>query len=149
MDSGVKTLAQSPSRRPAANPWGTSPHNISAPCCSLSAVIDEELAKKIQQDEETAARLREDHVSLDPGLTSDDSLDTSSDLLLAQMLQLEYDREHDRQLMTEEKHFNMHNKGQWYKREDRHSMCQSWEPTCTCTRCYMYLHVHVVDALLI
>ena len=44
--------------------------------------------------------------SLDPGLTADDSLDTSSDLL-AQMLQLEYDREHDQQLMTEEKHFNI------------------------------------------
>ena len=60
-----------------------------------------------------AARLIEDHVSsLDPGMTSDDSLDTSSDRLLAQMLQIEYDREHDRQLMTEEKYFNMHNKGQ-------------------------------------
>ncbi len=36
---------------------------------------------------------------------------TTSDLLLAQMLQLEYDREHDRQLNIEEKHFNQHNKG--------------------------------------
>ena len=42
-------------------------------------------------------------------LTSDDSLDicTSSDRLLAQMLRFEYDREHDRKLMTEEKHFNI------------------------------------------
>ena len=53
-------------------------------------------------------RLREDHVSS----LDDDSLDTSSDRLFAQMLQLEHDREHDRQLMTEEKHFNMYNKGQ-------------------------------------
>ena len=37
-------------------------------------------------------------------------LDTSSNLL-AQMLQLEYDREHDRQLLSEEKHFNKHNTG--------------------------------------
>ncbi len=37
--------------------------------------------------------------------------DTQDDLLLAQMLQLEYDREHDLQLRAEEKHFNKHSKG--------------------------------------
>ena len=37
--------------------------------------------------------------------------DTSSDFLLAQMLQLEYDREHDRQLQVDENHFNKHSKG--------------------------------------
>ena len=36
---------------------------------------------------------------------------TSSDMLLAQMLQLEYDKEHDRRLELEEKQFNQHNKG--------------------------------------
>ena len=37
--------------------------------------------------------------------------DTGSDYMLAQMLQLEYDREHDRQLQVEEKHFNKQSKG--------------------------------------
>ena len=36
--------------------------------------------------------------------------DTSDDLLLAQMLQLEFDREHDRMLKAEEKHYNKHSK---------------------------------------
>ena len=103
----VKTLtAESPSRRPAINPWGTSLQTMPAPC-SLSVVMDEELAKKMQEEG------KEDHVTTKTPPTSDDSLlDTSSDLLLAQMLQLEYDKEHDRQLLTEEKHFNKHNKGE-------------------------------------
>ena len=108
MEAGpVKTLtAESPSRRPVINPWGTSPQTMTAPC-SLSVVMDEELAKKVQKEEEG------DHVTTqDPATSDDSSLDTSSDLLLAQMLQLEYDREHDRQLLTEEKHFNKHNKGE-------------------------------------
>ena len=36
---------------------------------------------------------------------------TCSDYMLAQLLQYEYDREHDRQVMAEEAHFNKHNKG--------------------------------------
>lgn len=37
--------------------------------------------------------------------------DTQDDYLLAQMLQLEYDKEHDLQLRAEERHFNKHSKG--------------------------------------
>ena len=40
---------------------------------------------------------------------------TQDDLMLAQMLQLEYDREHDLRLRAEEKHFNKHSKGTFYK----------------------------------
>ena len=36
---------------------------------------------------------------------------TQDDFLLAQMLQLEYDKEHDLRLQAEEKHFNKHSKG--------------------------------------
>ena len=57
-----------------------------------------------------------------PTMVQEDT--TSNDLLLAQMLQLEYDREHDRQLNVEERHFNKHNKG----------------IVCTCI--YLYVHVH-------
>ena len=44
-----------------------------------------------------------------PTVNSD--VDTSNDFALAQMLQLEYDREHDRQLVVEEQHFNKQSKG--------------------------------------
>lgn len=37
--------------------------------------------------------------------------DTQDDYLLAQMLQLEFDKEHDLKLRAEEKHFNKHSKG--------------------------------------
>ena len=36
---------------------------------------------------------------------------TQDDFMLAQMLQLEYDREHDHKLLAEEKHFNKHSTG--------------------------------------
>ena len=38
--------------------------------------------------------------------------DTASDLLLAQMLQLEFDREHDVRVRAEERHLNKRSKGQ-------------------------------------
>jgi len=52
MESGVKTLVPSdiPKRK---NPWGVPSPIISTPC-SLAAVMDEELAKKMQKDEEDA-----------------------------------------------------------------------------------------------
>jgi len=37
--------------------------------------------------------------------------DTQDDFMLAQMLQLEYDKEHDLKLKADEKHFNKHSKG--------------------------------------
>lgn len=37
--------------------------------------------------------------------------DTRDDFLLAQMLQLDFDREHDSLLTAEEKHYNKHSKG--------------------------------------
>lgn len=45
--------------------------------------------------------------------TTDPAPDTDSDLLLAHMLQLEFDREHDHMLNAEEKHYNKHNRGEW------------------------------------
>uniref|UniRef100_A0A4W3H2P0 Serine/threonine-protein kinase RIO3 n=1 Tax=Callorhinchus milii TaxID=7868 RepID=A0A4W3H2P0_CALMI len=56
--------------------------------CSLSDVMSEELAKELQQQEDTAGG------------------ETSSDLLLAQMLQMEFDREYDAQLRREENKLN-------------------------------------------
>lgn len=42
---------------------------------------------------------------------SDEGCDTASDLMLAQMLQMQYDREFDDQLRREEKKFNGDSKG--------------------------------------
>lgn len=44
-------------------------------------------------------------------LLSDDVCDTSSDLMLAQMMQMQFDREFDDQLRREEKKFNGDSKG--------------------------------------
>lgn len=44
-------------------------------------------------------------------LLSDELCDTSSDLMLAQMLQMQFDREFDEQLRREEKKFNGDSKG--------------------------------------
>lgn len=44
-------------------------------------------------------------------LLSDDVSDTTSDLMLAQMLQMQFDREFDDQLRREEKKFNGDSKG--------------------------------------
>lgn len=52
--------------------------------------------------------------SVRPGsdlLLSDEATDTTSDLMLAQMLQMQFDREFDDQLRREEKKFNGDSKG--------------------------------------
>lgn len=45
---------------------------------------------------------------------SESSAETTDDWLLAQMLQQEFDREHDQALKKEEKKFNGNNKGSIY-----------------------------------
>ena len=45
---------------------------------------------------------------------SEPEADTRDDYLLAQMLQLEFDKEHDSMLTAEEKHVNKHSKGLWW-----------------------------------
>lgn len=46
---------------------------------------------------------------------SGENIDTSSDLMLAQMLQMEFDREFDAQLRREEKKFNGDSKGYYHE----------------------------------
>ena len=46
------------------------------------------------------------------GVTEDVNDTTSDDLLLAQMLQLEFDREHDLLVSAQEKHHNKNNKSE-------------------------------------
>ncbi|XP_075441178.1 serine/threonine-protein kinase RIO3 [Ascaphus truei] len=85
------------------SPWGiaTGPANQ----CSLTDVMSEELARELQLEEETRAFPQE--VLADEGpFLSGDNIDTSSDEVLAQMLQTQFDREYDAQLLREEKKFN-------------------------------------------
>ncbi|XP_059563455.1 serine/threonine-protein kinase RIO3 isoform X3 [Myotis daubentonii] len=82
-------------------PWATPQKTIS---CSLADVMSEQLAKELQLEEEAAA-FPKVAVAEGPFLTGENT-DTSSDLMLAQMLQMEFDREYDAQLRREEKKFN-------------------------------------------
>ncbi|XP_028825401.1 serine/threonine-protein kinase RIO3 [Denticeps clupeoides] len=70
--------------------------------CSLSDVMSEQLAHQLDEEINTFSTRPEVDVNF---IGSPDS-DTSSDLLLAQMLQMEFDRESDSQLRREEKKFN-------------------------------------------
>ncbi|OXB56395.1 hypothetical protein ASZ78_004928 [Callipepla squamata] len=84
-------------------PWGT-PKTASI-SCSLADVMSEQLAKELQLEEENAAFPEVVAVAEGPFITGE-NVDTSSDLMLAQMLQMEFDREYDAQLRREEKKFN-------------------------------------------
>ncbi|ETE68087.1 Serine/threonine-protein kinase RIO3, partial [Ophiophagus hannah] len=84
-------------------PWGT-PENTTI-SCSLADVMSEELAKEMQLEEESAAFPKVVSI-IDRPFVSGENVDTSSDLMLAQMLQMEFDREYDAQLRREEKKFN-------------------------------------------
>ncbi|XP_053715111.1 serine/threonine-protein kinase RIO3 [Synchiropus splendidus] len=82
--------------RTAKSPWG--PVGPAQAVGSLTEVMSEQLARQL--DEENLPE-----VSASP-LLQDPPADTSSDLMLAQMLQLQFDREFDQQLRREEKKFN-------------------------------------------
>uniref|UniRef100_A0A8B9GZP9 Serine/threonine-protein kinase RIO3 n=1 Tax=Astyanax mexicanus TaxID=7994 RepID=A0A8B9GZP9_ASTMX len=90
-------------------PWGT--QNVTAPPCSLADVMSEQLAKQLN-DECTSSPSCTDG-DLDLASIPQDA-DTSSDLMLAQMLQMEFDREFDTQLRREEKKFNGESKGSFF-----------------------------------
>ncbi|KAL7886737.1 hypothetical protein AOLI_G00044580 [Acnodon oligacanthus] len=83
------------------SPWGT--QNVTTPPCSLADVMSEQLAKELHEELTSFSSCSE--VCLDLVDVPQDS-DTSSDLMLAQMLQMEFDREFDTQLRREEKKFN-------------------------------------------
>ncbi|XP_064652850.1 serine/threonine-protein kinase RIO3-like [Lineus longissimus] len=100
-----------PAPTTGTSPWGISPSNLPV---SLQDVMSEELAKEIQREEEDKrvhVELREEIEIVNPEadlsefLTSD-AHETSDDLLLAQMLQHQFDKEHDDMLKIEEEKYN-------------------------------------------
>ncbi|NXS96582.1 RIOK3 kinase, partial [Jacana jacana] len=84
-------------------PWGAP--NTTSMSCSLADVMSEQLAKELQLEEENAAFPEVVAVAEGPFIAGE-NIDTSSDLMLAQMLQMEFDREYDAQLRREEKKIN-------------------------------------------
>ncbi|RXM36083.1 Serine/threonine-protein kinase RIO3 [Acipenser ruthenus] len=84
------------------SPWGA-PNKVMSPC-SLADVMSEQLAKQLQLDEENVGF--PSNVDVNEPLITGDNIDTASDLMLAQMMQMEFDREFDTQLRREEKKFN-------------------------------------------
>uniref|UniRef100_A0A3B5KW86 Serine/threonine-protein kinase RIO3 n=1 Tax=Xiphophorus couchianus TaxID=32473 RepID=A0A3B5KW86_9TELE len=71
------------------SPWGSV--GPAAPACSLTEVMSEQLARQLDEEDQA-----------DP----EEGPDTDSDLMLAQMLQMQFDREFDDQLRREERKLN-------------------------------------------
>ncbi|XP_033010929.1 serine/threonine-protein kinase RIO3 [Lacerta agilis] len=84
-------------------PWGA-PKNTTI-SCSFADVMSEQLAKELQLEEENSS-FPEVVSAVEGSFISGENIDTSSDLMLAQMLQMEFDREYDAQLRREEKKIN-------------------------------------------
>ncbi|KAF7649927.1 hypothetical protein LDENG_00133440 [Lucifuga dentata] len=85
----------------AKTPWGLAAPV--APACSLADVMSEQLARQLDEENNTFPELTDPAADL---FLSAEASDTTSDLMLAQMLQMQYDREFDDQLRREEKKFN-------------------------------------------
>ncbi|XP_056593585.1 serine/threonine-protein kinase RIO3 [Triplophysa dalaica] len=88
------------STKESKNPWGA-PAMPPSPC-SLADVMSEQLARQLHDDGNSFS----DCPNAELDLTCTPEKETSSDLLLAQMLQMQFDREFDTQLRIEEKKFN-------------------------------------------
>ncbi|CAN9506028.1 unnamed protein product [Ophioblennius macclurei] len=87
--------------QPPKSPWGSAAPP--PPTCSLSDVMSEELARQLDEENQSCPDLASPPVDV---LLSEEGVDTASDLMLAQMLQMQFDREFDDQLRREEKKFN-------------------------------------------
>ncbi|KAM6908499.1 serine/threonine-protein kinase RIO3 [Lycodopsis pacificus] len=86
---------------PLKSPWGSVAPT--PPSCSLNDVMSEQLAKQLEEENKAFTALNDPSADL---LLSEDSSETTSDLMLAKMLQMQFDREFDDQLRREEKKFN-------------------------------------------
>ena len=90
-------------------PWGAPKE--SAPTTSLKDVMSEQLASDLQAQEEGQSHGRDKSSANIADLTEEEIAkilgeDTSDDHLIAQMLQMQFDREHDQALGQEETHRN-------------------------------------------
>lgn len=99
------------------SPWKQiNKSDVAGPILSLNEIMSEELAKDLQDQEE---QTKTDHGAGSPSKTGDNEfsmnfipeVDCSNDLMLAQFLQMEFDREHDKMLSLEETKLNGTSKG--------------------------------------
>ncbi|XP_068737614.1 serine/threonine-protein kinase RIO3-like [Montipora capricornis] len=88
-----------------SNPWGKTPSVVP---CSLAAVMDEEVAKELQAQEDYLAgyHLQSSAASSQETFEAGTSPDTENDYLLAQLIQFEYDKEYDHSIDSMEKRIN-------------------------------------------
>lgn len=108
------------------SPWGKkiSPNNLiqeqEEPIISLGEIMSEELAHSLQSNEER--EIEKQSIVDDGGVGGkkfeidmmENNLDCDNDYLLAQYLQMEFDREHDKMLSREEEKYNGNDKGTFY-----------------------------------
>ena len=94
------------------SPWGRAPGVAPEPC-SLVTVMDEELARELQSKEGGVGAVVEAFGSVSEAFPREEARSSApdDDLLLAQMLQLEFDRENDLHLAAQERHVNGDSKG--------------------------------------
>lgn len=87
------------------SPWGKT---VSVAPCSLASVMDEEIAKELQAEEDhmAAYHMQPATDSSQEAFEVGTDQDTENDFLLAQMIQLEYDKEYDRTIDSMEKRYN-------------------------------------------
>ena len=118
----------SPSTTPKKNPWGSASRSTAA-TCSLQEVMSEQLASELQEKEYVVVSPSQAEAAIPP--VPDEWIDahkelkeaaaaaaaaaadatntpttTDNDLILAQLLQLEFDREYDASLARYEEHVN-------------------------------------------
>lgn len=106
--------------QPKSCPWGGLMASPAVTPCSFANVMDEEFAGQVQKEEELKyAPVVEEctsnaNVEVSRSSQAESSIeglqtsDTANDLLLAEMLQLEFDRENDEFVKAQEKHANTH-----------------------------------------
>ncbi|XP_048730947.2 serine/threonine-protein kinase RIO3-like isoform X2 [Ostrea edulis] len=93
-----------------STPWGKVQTAPVMPC-SLQDVMSEQLAHDLhQKEEEESLKVKEARTFQEVLAAAGENTEASDDWLLAQMLQQEFDREHDQTLKIEEKKFNGNNK---------------------------------------
>ncbi|XP_028405145.1 serine/threonine-protein kinase RIO3-like [Dendronephthya gigantea] len=88
------------------NPWGLSKVNVPV-VPSLLSVMDEELAREIDRNEGVEAWNKTPvEAQVEVSLEVSSGSDTANDLMLAQMLQLQFDEEYEKDLKAKENRMN-------------------------------------------
>ncbi len=105
--------------KPRKSAWGAVPA-AAPPAASLADVMSEQLASEMAKEEETKARKAssESEASKPDDAVDAETLaaiaaasdDTTDDLMIAQMLQDQFDRDYDAAIASEERHANKESK---------------------------------------